>query len=251
MSKPQQTPMTDDDIPDWDRPMRAFWIEEILTVEKRKSLIDSQNAIWPKNFSDDDKNAFLDCANTGLNICKQKKEGNQQRPTPKDQRDELNAITATIDKLKKQLKGLKGEALQQADLAFMNAKFLTTPPFELRLKSEYGHHVESLFTRTWMQMDDTERVLIYAANRIPVDVSHRPGHHVNDCIVTELARFWGRINKKYPPRSKTGWFAKFIVELGEAVGLDLSPELAKRCIDFMETVDKKYIEENEKSQKSG
>ncbi|MFZ6746668.1 hypothetical protein ACO0LC_25870 [Undibacterium sp. JH2W] len=251
MDKSAQTPMTGDDVPEWDTAIGAIWIIDILTAEKRKSLIESPNHIWPRNISNDDKNTFLDTANTALNFWKLRKENAQNRAPPKEQREQLNDVVSTIQKLKKQLTKLTAESLTHADMSYMNAKFLTKPPFELWFKSEYGHHVSSLFSRTWMQLDDTERVLISAANRIHVDVSYRPENHVNDCIVTELAREWRLKNGEYPPRSKTGWFAKFIVELGTAIDLTLSLELAKRCIDFMETVDKKYIEENEKSQKSG
>jgi hypothetical protein len=58
---------------------------------------------------------------------------------------------------------------------------------------------------------------------------------------------WKANNGKYPACTKTSWFAKFIVELGEMVGLTLSLELAKSCIDDMKKTDKEYGELIKKS----
>ncbi|MFZ6688473.1 hypothetical protein ACO0K0_12070 [Undibacterium sp. SXout11W] len=243
MDKYKKTAITDDDIPEWDTTMGSIWIAEVLTPENRKFLLESKEHIWPRNFSNDEKNALLDTANTALNFWKLRNENAKNRPTPKEQRAQLNELVDSIKKLKGQLAKLEGEPLTHSDLSFLNARYLTNPPFDLWLKDEYGAHIGSLLTRTWLHLDDSQRVLMAAANRIHVDVSYRPENHLNDCIVTELASQWKQQNGKYPPRSKTGWFAKFVVELGSTINLTLSPELTKRCIDSMEEVDKSFTED--------
>ncbi|MEB0029305.1 hypothetical protein QN372_00940 [Undibacterium sp. RTI2.1] len=240
----------DEETPEWDL-NKHFWIEDILTLKNRTSLINSLNGFWPKKFSDVEKNAFLDSANKGLNWWKHSKKATFQRATPAQQRKDLAAIADTVTKLKQQLKSLEGEAVQQADFAFMNAKYLTNPPFELLRKQEYGLHVGSLFFNTWIQLSDLEKVLISAANRIHVDVGYRPENYANDVIVNELALYWRRKKGKFPPRTKTGWFAKFVEELGETINLNLSIDMAERCIEAMEKVDKTIRDEAAEFKKTG
>ena len=138
--------------------------------------------------------------------------------------------------------------MTHADTAFVNARLFTMPTDILWTKAEHTQyaHVDLLFQRTWMHLDDTQKILISASKRIPVSVSYRPENHLNDCIVFRLATVWRSNKGKYPPRTKTGWFANFIVELGEIAGLNLSPELAKRCIDEMDKINGEYSDFSKK-----
>jgi hypothetical protein len=239
----------DDEIPDWDTSGRGGWVEEILTEDQRKKLIASQNKIWPTNFKECEKNVFLDGANYALNYWKWHKESVYKDMRPKEQRTQLNQAVAAIKKVKMQLGLLSGSPLTHANMAFMNARLLTVASDILWTKEDHGKYagVGSLLRRTWLHLDDTQKILTSAAKRIPVSVSYRPENHINDCIVFHLARVWKANNGKYPACTKTSWFAKFIVELGEMVGLTLSLELAKSCIDDMKKTDKEYGELIKKS----
>lgn len=237
----------DDDVPEWDRAIGCIWIGNELSEEKRLALINSKNHIWPRNFTIDEKNDFLDKANIALNFWKLRRDDGKEKSkgnsTPKEQRNQLIELVQSIQKLKRQLCKLDGELLERTNMKFAEARYLSKPTIGLIHRDQYGHHIESLLQETWVQLTNTERVLDATAKNIYVDVSYRPENHINDCIVFELADAWKHMQGKYPPRSKTGWFAKFIVELGEAVDLKLSSEMAKRCIDRMEEIETKIAEE--------
>ncbi|MBI3283417.1 MAG: hypothetical protein HYZ65_00995 [Burkholderiales bacterium] len=229
--------MEDENIPEWSYGEAGRFVPEALTSGQREQLLNSKDKIFPRKFTQEEKNALLDAVETGLSINADAKEHLTKGGTALDHNATLTDLLKSLAAAKQKLKRLNGRPLDYVDKAFVEGRtpfqfdgsgYL--PPFNMSLTSSYGYQVDSLLLKTWLHLTDLEKVVTRATENIHVDQTWRPSDHTHDTLVNHLIEVWVEKYGKYPPPSRTGWFAKFIFELGEVIGENFGLDMAGRCI---------------------
>lgn len=233
-------------VPSWGNHKINAPKDHTLSDAHREKLIKCPGRIWFKNASIDDKNDFLNAVEMALSCAASRRKNTSIDLSPRDQKEKLENVVASLRSAQKELGLLSGAPLHYAENAhalmdlthyFSGQK----DPSVFLMNKECDGDFRAMLAHTWMYLHDTINTLEKATKRINPSRQNKPSNYDNDEFIERLAGTWMRHSGKYPTSSKDGWFYLFLEELGSLINEKFTDAEVSRVINKIKSTNKKPV----------